>query len=136
MLNLMIAGTTNQQMAALLQTPLSTIQRRSRILEHNKDVITTHTFNYKKYGYKIGLLHIYLRNGNSEMIAEKILKITSISCVSIHIGNSDIVAKYACKNAQEMLELLSAIKKVDGVDRTVWSEQVKELKDTNKLIHF
>jgi hypothetical protein len=100
------------------------------------DLIITRTYNYKKYGFKIGLLHIYLENGDTDSIEEKIVKINGISCVSIHIGNSDIVARYACRNSQELLALIAEIKKIHGVLRIVRSEQVRELRDVDKPIQF
>ena len=135
-INLMIAGKTTNQMASSLKRPLSTIQRRARKIEQRGDLVTIREFNYKKYGYKMGLLHVYLTNGNAQSISEKIARIRGISCVSIHIGNSDIVAKYVCRDSQDMLDIIAAIKNIEGVQRIVWSEQVKEIHDGGKQVEF
>lgn len=136
MINLMIAGKTTSQIATSLKTPLSTIQRRARRIEQRGDILTVREFNYRKYGYKVGLLHVYLTNGHAQLVSEKIARIRRISCVSIHIGNSDIVAKYVCRDSQDMLDIIAAIKNIEGVQRIVWSEQVKEIQDSGKQIEF
>jgi len=80
--------------------------------------------DYKKFGYKVGLLHIYLIDGETRLIAEKIAEMPDVKDVSIHIGNSDISANYACKGTVELLDLLAKIKAVQRVNRIVWSEEV------------
>jgi hypothetical protein len=58
------------------------------------------------------------------LIAEKIAEMPDVKDVSIHIGNSDIIAPYACKGTVELFDLLAKIKAVQGVNRIVWSEEV------------
>jgi hypothetical protein len=47
--------------------------------------------------------------------------------VSIHIGNSDVVAEYVCKETSELLALIANVKHLDAVDRVVWSEEVTSM---------
>lgn len=44
-------------------------------------------------------MHIYLENGDGMSIARKISEIDGIIGVSVHIGNSDIVAEMAYRNS-------------------------------------
>jgi len=75
-------------------------------------------------------LHIYLNDGNTELLAEKIRSFDRILEVSIHLGNSDIVARYACRDAQDLLGIIAEVKRLAGVMKVVWSEQVSSLGPT------
>jgi len=65
-IDLMILNKTNKQISSQLSLPLSTIQRRTRILLTSGLVKSQVQINYHKFGFKTGLLHIYLKNGNIE----------------------------------------------------------------------
>ena len=80
--------------------------------------------NYQKFGFKSGLLHIYLRNGNIEESAKKIQYLQNITSVEIHIGNSDILGHVIYKEGKDLLNLISEIKKIDNIEKVVWSERI------------
>ena len=80
--------------------------------------------NYQMFGFKTGLVHVYLRNGNIEQTARKIQNLNQITYVEIHIGNSDILGNVIYKKGKELLNLIATIKKMEGVDTIVWSERV------------
>ncbi len=128
MIGLLCSGYSNQQISSQTRTPLSTIQRRARHLIEKEYVTVKHEPNYKKLGFKQGLLHIYLNDGDSKAVATELVKLTQIIDVSAHIGNSDLVASYVCKDSSQLLELMTAIKRLESVSRIVWSEQIYELK--------
>ena len=109
-LELMVFGSSNQEIAEKLRRPLSTVQRRTRDLHQSGIIQTRYEIDYKKFGYKMGLIHIYLKNGDSAIVAEKVGRLDGILDVSVHIGNSDLIAKYACKNTETLLTLLAGIK--------------------------
>jgi len=44
--------------------------------------------------------------------------------VEIHIGNSDILGHVIYKEGKDLLDLISSIKRIEGVDRIVWSERI------------
>jgi signal transduction histidine kinase len=69
----MTLGLENKEIAEELRTPLSTIQRRTRILLRSRYISQIFQPNYKKLGLKKGLLHVYLRTGNIKQVAEDLL---------------------------------------------------------------
>jgi DNA-binding Lrp family transcriptional regulator len=128
----LVAGYDNKKISTELQIPLSTVQRRTRqILEKE---LVQHLFkpNYKKLGLKKGMIHVYMADGNMRSVAEKVSKLDGITSVAIHIGNSDIVADFVYMDSEEIVDILSAIKKIEGVDRSVWSEEVFVLPVNNE----
>jgi DNA-binding Lrp family transcriptional regulator len=120
----LISGNNNQQISSELQIPLSTVQRRTRIIIQSG--LLHHNFipDYRRLGLKKGIIHIYLKDGDMKSIAEKISNMEGITSVSIHIGNSDIVADFVYRDSEQIIEIVSSIKRLDGVDKAVWSEEV------------
>ena len=123
-IDLMILNKTNKQISSQLSLPLSTIQRRTRILLTSGLVKSQVQINYHKFGFKTGLLHIYLKNGNIEEMAKTIYELDGITSVEIHIGNSDILGNVIYKDSNDLLNLIATIKNMNGVERIVWSERV------------
>ena len=122
-LKLMMSGFSNADIAAELKKPL-TIQRRSRLLVASGLIEMKYRIDYKKLGYKKGFLHVYLKDGKIYEVAEALRKIDHVLSVSIHIGNSDVVAEYVTFDSSELLTLMADIKHLPTVDRVVWSEEV------------
>ena len=123
-INLMILYKTNKEISRHLNIPLSTVQRRVRNLITARFVVSNIEVNYQMFGFKTGLVHVYLRNGNIEETTKKIENLNEITYVEIHIGNSDILGNVIYKEGKELLNLIATIKKMQGVDRIVWSERV------------
>jgi Lrp/AsnC family transcriptional regulator, regulator for asnA, asnC and gidA len=120
----MVNGRNNKQISSQLSIPLSTIQRRVRTLL-TKEIITPRVqLNYEKLGLKTGLLHIYLKSGDMDQIAKKVYEIDGITSFEIHIGNSDILANVVYKEGKKLLNIITTIKKIEGVERIVWSERI------------
>jgi Lrp/AsnC family transcriptional regulator, regulator for asnA, asnC and gidA len=120
----MVNGRNNKQISSQLSIPLSTIQRRVRILL-TKEIITPRVqLNYEKLGLKTGLLHIYLKSGDIDQISKKVYEIDGITSFEIHIGNSDILANVVYKEGKELLNIITSIKKIEAVERIVWSERI------------
>ena len=123
-IELLTFGFNNKQISSQLHIPLSTIQRRTRnILQRG---LLQHSFrpNYKQLGLKRGMIHVYLEDGNMKSTAQRISAMEGITSVSIHIGNSDIVGDFVYQDSEQIVDILSTIKKLDGVDKAVWSEEV------------
>jgi Lrp/AsnC family transcriptional regulator, regulator for asnA, asnC and gidA len=123
-IKLLAHGYDNKQIADKTKTPLSTIQRRTRILFEKAYVIAKTEVNHKKLGYRRGLVHIYLEHGDIKQVAEKVTKMKSIQTVSLHAGNSDIIGFFLYKNTEQVLGLIDEVKKMEGVGNVVWSEEV------------
>jgi len=131
----MLEGYSNQVIANKIKKPLSTVQRRTRRLLESGLIKHRYELDYQKLGYKKGLLHIYLNYGNPQELAEKMLSIKNILSTSIHIGNSDEVAEYACIDGNDFLEIMGEVKKLPGIKNVIWSEEVFLFKaDSNKLL--
>jgi len=110
---------------------LSTIQRRTRHLFTSGIINSRIELDYEKLGYKTGLLHIYLKNGNFDNLAKRINQLEGVTSIEIHIGNSDILASVVYKDGKKLLSLISEIKNFDGVERVVWSERVYRSPNTD-----
>jgi DNA-binding Lrp family transcriptional regulator len=123
-LNLLTQGADNNAISEKLRIPLSTVQRRSRILLREGYVKQIFQPNYKKLGLKKGLLHVYIRTGNIKEMAEELLSREGIMSAGIHVGNSDIVGEFVYEDSEQLVDLISHVKKKDEVDRVVWSEEV------------
>jgi DNA-binding Lrp family transcriptional regulator len=132
-LGLLLADYGNREIASKLKIPMSTVQRRTRQLFTDGIVKNRIELNYKKLGFRSGLLHVYLKNGNINGIAEQVSRIKGIQSTTIHIGNSDVVGLFVFKETPHLLEIMSETKKIEGVDRVVWSEEVIDVgKNGNK----
>lgn len=83
------------------------------------------------------MLYVYLRNGNIEETAKKIHNLDQIISVEIHIGNSDILGNVIYKEGKQLLNLISAIRKMEGVERIVGSERIYQspLKRNKNIIN-
>ena len=123
-LRLMVQGFSNSDIAAELKKPMSTIQRRTRRLVDGGFISMHYRIDYKKFGYKKGFVHIYLSNGNIYDVAEKVRHYENVLSVSIHIGNSDVVAEYATKEVNNLVTLMAEIKSLPSIAKVVWSEEV------------
>lgn len=126
-IGLMVLNKTNKEISRDLGIPLSTVQRRVRDITSADFITTNIQINYQKFGFKTGLIHVYLRDGNVEELAKKINNLAPVLYVEIHIGNSDILGHVAYKEGKELLNLISDIKKMQGVERTVWSERIYQI---------
>lgn len=132
-LDLLVQNHNNKHISKTLRIPLSTIQRRVRKLIEKGYVVSKNYINFTKFGFKSGSVHIYLDNGNANTILEKVSKLKGVTALEVHIGNSDIIAGVVYKEGRELLTIISSIKKMEGVERIVWSERIFEypLPDSN-----
>jgi len=119
-----------------MRIPLSTIQRRVRNLTHSQSIIVRPMINYEIFGFKMGMLHIYLREGNIDEIATKVSEIEGIESVEVHIGNSDIIGKVIYKYSKKLLNIRSHIRKIRTVEKLVWSEMIYKIYSKNNPFQF
>jgi|RhiMethySRZTD1v2_1073278.scaffolds.fasta_scaffold95950_3 Lrp/AsnC family transcriptional regulator, regulator for asnA, asnC and gidA len=123
-IELLLANHDNSFISQKLGIPLSTIQRRTRKL-FEKEIISMKTeLNYEKLGYKRGLLHVYLKKGQLDRIGKIVVEKRGILSVSVHVGNSDLVALFVYRDSKDLIETMTNIKEIEGVERVLWSEEV------------
>jgi len=123
-LDLLVQNSNNKYISSRLKIPLSTIQRRVRNLIEKGFIVSKNYIDYTKFGFKSGTIHVYLSNGDIDSIIDKISKLKGVTSLEVHIGNSDIIAGVVYKEGRELLNLVSIIKGMDGVERIVWSERI------------
>jgi Lrp/AsnC family transcriptional regulator, regulator for asnA, asnC and gidA len=123
-IDLMILNKNNKQISQELIIPLSTVQRRVRNLISEGYVTFNAQINYQKFGFKTGLLHIYLKNGDIEETAKKIHNLQNVTTIEIHVGNSDILGHVVYKEGKDLLNLISEIKKIGNIEKVIWSERI------------
>lgn len=126
-ISLLVSGKENKDIADDLNVPLSTIQRRTRRLFSNNTVQNRVEPNYRHLGFSKGVVHLYINNVDAMTVSRKLASISGVISVSIHIGNSDIVGDIIYKNSMEVLELLAKCKRIEGVTKVIWSEEVYRL---------
>ncbi len=123
-ITLLILGYDNKKISSTLKIPLSTIQRRTRIILLSKIINQEYIPNFKILGIKKGILHIYLRDGSLKQRVETISKLDGVLSVSIHVGNSDIVAEFVYDNSECLVDIISEIKHMQGIEKVNWSEEI------------
>ena len=133
-IQLLLKGKNSKYIANKVKSPLSTVQRRTRKLFEEELIVSTVELNYEKLGYKRGLLHLYLSDGQVDEVGNNLAERAGILSVAVHIGNSDLVALFIYKDSKQLLDTISESKKIKGVERVLWSEEVYFIKmNENKL---
>jgi hypothetical protein len=132
--SLLVIGYDNKQISSTLKIPLSTIQRRTRLILQSEIVTQEYQPNFKMLGIKKGLLHTYLRDGHIRKTAEKISRMEGILSVTIHVGNSDIVSEFVFDNSEDLIDIIAAIKEIQGVEQVVWSEEIYKIKTAKENV--
>jgi DNA-binding Lrp family transcriptional regulator len=121
---LLCSGRDNRQISTQLKIPLSTIQRRTRRIISSGIVNVGVQPNFKRLGLKRGALHICLYDGDIRKRVTQLSKMDGMISSSVQIGNSDVVSDYAYENTDQLMNTISSIKHMEGVDRVMWSEEV------------
>lgn len=91
---------------------------QAEIIKHRIEI------DYRKLGFRKGLLHVYVKDGGIEQVIRKVSEQKGIISVSSHIGNSDVVGEFMIKDSQDIICIRSQAQKLEGVERVVWSEEV------------
>jgi hypothetical protein len=80
--------------------------------------------NFKRLGLKRGALHVCLDDGDIRKRVTQLSKMDGMISSSVQIGNSDVVSDYAYENTDQLMDTISSIKHMEGVDKVTWSEEV------------
>ena len=126
-LQLLTSGKNGQEISSTVKVPRSTIQRRLKNLMSNGLVIRSFTISYEQMGFNLGLVNIIVKKGDIDEIAKKVYDLDGIISVEVHIGNSDIVGHIVYKNGQDLRNIVSSIKQIDGVKSAIWSERIYQI---------
>jgi DNA-binding Lrp family transcriptional regulator len=121
---LLVSGSNNKEISQSIKIPLSTVQRRTRRIFEKGIVRNRVEPNYNVLGLSKGLLHVYVNGKDAREVATGLARLEGIVEVSLHIGNSDVVGQIIYKDSNDILQAISEAKKIDGVERVVWSEEV------------
>jgi DNA-binding Lrp family transcriptional regulator len=124
---LLIGGQNNKEISQTIRVPLSTVQRRTRRIFENNIVRNRVEPDYAHLGLSKGLLHVYVNGKDALQVAGELAKLDGITGVSLHIGNSDVVGEIIYRNSIDVLNAISSAKRIEGVERVVWSEEVMSL---------
>ncbi|HZL22276.1 MAG TPA: hypothetical protein VFC05_03060, partial [Nitrososphaeraceae archaeon] len=133
-ITLLVLGYNNMKISSTLKIPLSTLRRRRKIILLSNRVTQEYIPNFKILGIKKGMLHIYLRDGNLKQRAETISKLDGILSVSIHVGNSDILAEFVYDNSECLVDIISEIKDMQEIKKVLWSEEIYTVPTSKKNI--
>ena len=123
-IHLLVSGCSNKEISSKLNVPLSTIQRRTRNIIMSRIISSRLEPNFKRLGLRKGLLHIHFHDGDIRDTAVAISKLAGVLSSSVHVGNSDIVASYVYEDSQELINTISALKHMHGIDSVLWSEEI------------
>jgi DNA-binding Lrp family transcriptional regulator len=123
-MELLFDGKNNSEISKKIGVPLSTVQRRVRKLQLNGIMTNQIQLDYRLLGFRTGLIHIFVKMGDIHEIAQRILSLDKVTFVEIYIGDSDILAHVIYEENIDLLNLITKIKNIRGVEKTSWSERV------------
>ena len=133
-ISLLVIGRDNKHISKELKVPLSTVQRRTRIILAKDFVKNKVEPNYKKLGYNKGMIHASVKGSDVSLAAQKLAVIDGIISVAVHLGTSDIVADFVYGDSTDVLGTISKIWNIEGIDRVTWSQEVYSIPVQNKNV--
>jgi hypothetical protein len=80
--------------------------------------------DYSRLGLKRGVIFVYLKDGDASEVAQQVASMEGVVSVSVQIGNADVLGFLAYKDSRQLFELTSGVRKMEGVDRVLWSEEM------------
>jgi DNA-binding Lrp family transcriptional regulator len=119
---------TSEFLSKKLGIPLTTIQRRRKILE--QEIIKMEYFlRLDKFGWRRVDFFLSPQTGKNHEVANEILSMEPIIFVGKTIGQHtiDLKAESIVKDNSQILGLMEKMKTMDGIKEVVWSEIVMTL---------
>lgn len=116
--------TDSKAVASKIGKPVSTVQRRVRQLFEKGVLRWAPSLDYSVLGLKTGMLHVYIKDGDFQKLANELVRLDGVVSVSVHLGNSDIVLEFVFGESRDVMELIAIVKHMQGVERVLWSERV------------
>lgn len=124
LLNLLLKGFDNKRIADTTVSPLSTIQRRTRLIFERGLATSKIEPDYKRLGFKRGFLAIRLKGGKIQSIVEMLKRISGIIAISANIGTFPITCTIVYKNVTELWNIISSVQELDNIQEVLWSEEI------------
>jgi DNA-binding Lrp family transcriptional regulator len=127
LIDLLLRGYSNKKIALEAKSPLSTIQRRIRRIFEAQYLHKKNELNYRKLGLRKGYLLISLKGDHSNPVAEKISAIRGITCVSLVMGNIDIMSTCLFRETADLFKIIESVKTIERVNNVSWAEEVQDI---------
>jgi DNA-binding Lrp family transcriptional regulator len=125
---------STKEASKALNVPLSTVQRRVRLLVNAGILMMKMDVEYRLLGFKRGLLQIHLRNGGLKSLVEELSRIPGMLSVSVHVGSSDIVCSFIYRNSMQLLDVMSHTRDLKEVEKIIWSEEVFSVLTEDRVV--
>ncbi|HVX02660.1 MAG TPA: winged helix-turn-helix transcriptional regulator [Nitrososphaera sp.] len=119
----------SKEIAERLSVPATTVQRRRRKLE-DEGILTTYScLDLKKFGWRHVDFLISTQNGKTMAIIKKLAKMREVVSITRSIGQPtiDLKVETILVDNEEILDMLEAIKSMDGVRDAIWSESIQRV---------
>jgi DNA-binding Lrp family transcriptional regulator len=123
-IELLLKGYTNKNIALHERMPLSTVQRRIRRIYEKGYVIKRNELNYKKLGLRKVYLLISLKGDLSSEVAQNLSNIEGVNFVSIVSGGIEILCVCLIRDTDHLFKILENIRAIERVDNVTWVEEV------------
>ena len=136
LLNLLQRGYDNKQIADKVDNPLSTIQRRTRLIFERGLAASKIEPDYAKLGYKKGYLILRLKGGKIAGIMERLQQVSGIISISANIGVFPLICIIIYRHTEELWNIISNIQELDNVKEVLWSEEVSNVTTKYDIMHF
>jgi AsnC-like helix-turn-helix protein len=128
-------GFDNKQISQSLNNPLSTIQRRTRLIFERRLAASRIEPDYAKIGLKKGFLVIRLKGGKIPQIVERLRKLRGIVSISANIGSFPILCKIVYRDTTELWDVISNVQELDNVREVAWSEEIYNVGTEYNFLH-
>jgi DNA-binding Lrp family transcriptional regulator len=136
LLNLLQRGYDNKQIADKVDNPLSTIQRRTRLIFERGLAASTIEPDYAKLGYKKGYLILRLNGGKIADMLERLQQVSGIISISANIGIFPLICIIIYRDTEELWNITSNVQELDNVKEVLWSEEVYNVTTKYDIMHF
>ena len=127
LMELLLKGYSNKNIALEARSPLSTIQRRIKRIFEDQYIHKKNELNHKKLGLRKGYLLISLKGDYADLVAQKVSTIKGITYVSLVTGNIDIMSTCLFRETTDLFKIIESIKTIERVDKVLWAEEVHDI---------
>src|SRR5215467_6518444 len=134
LIELLLKGYSNKNIALEARSPLSTIQRRIKRIFEDQYIHKKNELNHKKLGLRKGYLLISLKGDYADLVAQKVSTIKGITYVSLVTGNIDIMSTCLFRETSDLFKIIESVKAIERVDTVSWAEEVHSIPSKEIMI--